>query len=138
MSSPNWDDPDLKLGGDYFAFNTLNDEIVGVIAKVTLKDDTMRSKKVVDLTFTLDDGTEKTVTAGQYDLARQVLDLRPAVGARMSIKWARTEPSGKASPKKLFDIKYRAPGAATPAAAPVTVPDIAPDFAPDFDDSPPF
>lgn len=136
MSDP-WDDPDLKMVGDFITFDTLGDEIDGIVTAVgkrtfpASKGQPERTKPQVFLKLTkctskpeLADGREVALIPGAH-LQALLSQLRPGPGDRLWAKWIGNEKTGQPSPKKVFEAKVQK------GAAPVAV-------ASTNDDLPPF
>jgi hypothetical protein len=120
MSDSVWDTPELTAGGDFFKFDNVGDEIIGTIQaiKVHRWDDGKVSPQIYLL---LDDGEEKTVTAGQIQLQIKLKELRPNVGDRIKINFTSIEKRAGGKTLKHFDVAVKAAGTAangiTPLAA---------------------
>lgn len=105
-----WDDPEIQVAGDYVKFEAVGDKVVGdviAVSKHTFPDGKTAAKVVIRD----DDGTDRTLTAGQMKLAEKLIELRPAAGDRISIEFTSIEkrPGGKTM--KHFDVKHTAGGA---------------------------
>jgi hypothetical protein len=110
-----WDDPEIRVGGDYVKFENVGDKVVGEITGLTTHtwDDGSKSPKLFIAT---DDG-ERTLTASQIGLKIKLGELRPNVGDRIYIEFTQLEkrPGGKTL--KHFDVKVK-PGVPDPANRP--------------------
>ena len=101
-----WDDPDLRSGGEYVTFTNVGDAVAGEITGVTFH--TFEDgKKVPKLFIRCDDGSERTMTAGQVQLKSKLAEMRPEIGDYISVVLARIEkrPGGKTL--KHFDVTTR-------------------------------
>lgn len=111
-----WDDPEIRVGGDYVKFEEVGDKVVGEITGLTTHtwDDGSKSPKLFIAT---DDGGERTLTASQIGLKIKLGELRPNVGDRISITYISVEkrPGGKTL--KHFDVKVK-PGVPDPTNRP--------------------
>lgn len=109
-----WDDPDMKVGGDYIKFENVGDTAVGTIRHI--------GKKVWDdgsvsptLLLACDDGEERTVTAGQIQLKAKLAEARPQVGDRIRIEFTENERRAGGKTLKHFKVDVKAGEPAPPA-----------------------
>lgn len=106
MSTSIWDDPEIKSGGEFVKFDSVGDEVEGVITAI--RTHTFEGKdgiKIVpQLHLTLDDGEERTLTAGQVRLKAALVEQRPEVGDRIKVKLTQVEPRGGGKTLKHFDV----------------------------------
>lgn len=113
-----WDDPDLRVGGEFFKFDNVGDSISGTVNAVRAHrfDDGSVAPQVM---LTTDDGEEKTVTAGQVRLKAALAEQRPEAGDHISVTFTENEKRAGGKTLKHFDVKVTRGGApsATPAAA---------------------
>lgn len=112
-----WDDPEVQpTGGDFVKFENVGDSVVGTITAIRKQrfqgDDGDQYAPQLDLT--LDDGTEVTLTAGQWQLKKLLIEQRPDVGDRIKVVH-----TGKQGRSKLFTlaVKRGASAEAEPAPA---------------------
>lgn len=126
-----WDNPELKVGGDFVKFEKPGDTISGTISAIRAHkfDDGSVAPQVFLVT---DDGEERTVTAGQIRLKTALAEQRPEAGDHISITFTQEEKRTGGKTLKHFDVQVTrgngaAPAAttATPAAAPAATPDPA-------------
>lgn len=112
-----WDDPDLRVGGEFFKFDNVGDSIAGTINAVRAHrfDDGSVAPQVM---LTTDDGEEKTVTAGQVRLKAALAEQRPEAGDHITITFTENEKRAGGKTLKHFDVNVaRGGGSATPAPA---------------------
>ena len=112
-----WDDPDLRVGGEFFKFDNVGDSIAGTVNAVRAHrfDDGSVAPQVM---LTTDDGEEKTVTAGQVRLKAALAEQRPEAGDHISVTFTENEKRAGGKTLKHFDVKVTRGGAPAPAAAP--------------------
>lgn len=104
-----YDDPDVRVGGEYVKFENVGDSVVGTVLSVgkhTFEDGKVAIKLLIDT----DEG-EKTLTAGQIQLAAKLQEVRPIVGEIVSIKFTGVEKRTGGKTLKLFEVKKK-PGKA--------------------------
>lgn len=117
--SYDWDQH--KQTGDWITFDNVGDTVIGdVIAIRTGKD--FSGNPCPELVLKMDDGSEKTLTAGQVRLKSELAEQAPQVGDRIRIVYSGVGDAkpGKA-PAKLFDVAVKT-GAGNTDPQPVTVP----------------
>ena len=132
-----WDDPELRVGGDFFKFNDVGDSIAGTISVIRAQrwDDGKVDPQVI---LTTDDGEEKTVTAGQIRLKTALAEQRPEAGDHITMTLTDIEKRAGGKTLKHFDVVVGRGGkpaaspapAAAPAAAPTAQPAPVPAAAP--------
>ena len=112
-----WDDPDLRVGGEFFKFDNVGDSIAGTVNAVRAHrfDDGSVAPQVM---LTTDDGEEKTVTAGQVRLKAALAEKRPEAGDRISITFTENEKRAGGKTLKHFNVDVTRGGGAAPAEAP--------------------
>ena len=110
MSTSIWDDPGMRVGGDYIKFEEVGDSVSGVVLSVGAHrwDDGTVSPQIV---LETDDG-EKTVTAGQVRLKAALAEKRPEVGDLLSITYTELEKRTGGKTLKHFDVKVAPAGKA--------------------------
>jgi hypothetical protein len=126
-----WDDPELHVNDEFQKFEKVGDSITGTI--LTVRAHRFDNNSVApQLLLRLDDGEEKTVTAGQVRLKAKLAELRPEAGDRITITLTEIEKRAGGKELKHFDV-HATPGGGTSTAAPAqpavhapTVPDTAP------------
>lgn len=128
-----WDDPDLRVGGEFVKFENVGDSVSGTITAVRAHrfDDGSVAPQVL---LVDDNGEERTVTAGQIRLKTALAEQRPEAGDHISIAFTQVEKRAGGKTLKHFDVKVTRGGApvqAAPAAAPTATP--APEAAPAAD-----
>ena len=112
-----WDDPGMKVGGNYAKFDNIGDAVTGKVISVGAHrwDDGTVSPQILLETA---DG-EITVTAGQVRLKAALAEQRPEVGDTLSIRLSDIEKRSGGKTLKHFDVKV-AKGAGDPWASPVS------------------
>jgi hypothetical protein len=142
-----WDDPEMQVNDEYVRFEKPGDAVTGTVLSVRAYrfDATTVAPQLL---MQLDDGSEKTVTAGQVRLKATLAELRPEAGDRISITLTEIEKRSGGKELKHFEVQVLAraeqtpaPATATAAAAPSstppavhapTAPDTTPDMTPDM------
>lgn len=115
-----WDDPDLRVGGDFITFENVGDSVSGTISAVRAH--RFEDGKVApQILLTTDAGEEKTVTAGQVRLKTALAEERPEAGDHITITLTQIEPRGGKKTLKHFDVTVR-PGGAPPSAPATAAP----------------
>jgi len=111
-----WDDPELQAGGDFVKFDNVGDTIAGTITAIRRQrfDDGQVAPQIL---LTADDGTERTLTAGQIRLKTKLAELRPEAGDHITITLTDVEKRSGGKSLKHFDVKVRPNGTAQPAPA---------------------
>lgn len=112
-----WDDPSLRVGGDYVKFDNIGDEVSGVVIAIGAHrwDDGSVSPQIILDTV---DG-EKTVTAGQIRLKVALAEKRPETDDMLTIKLTDIEKRSGGKTLKHFSVdvvKAAKSAAAKPAA----------------------
>ena len=139
MSTSIWDDPDLRVGGEFVKFENVGDHVSGTITAVRAHrfDDGSVAPQVL---LVDDNGEERTVTAGQIRLKTALAEQRPEAGDHIAITFTEVEKRAGGKTLKHFDVKVSrggapastaapAPTVAAPAAEPEPTPAAAPDQA---------
>ena len=120
-----WDDPDLRVGGEFVKFENVGDSVSGTVTAVRAHrfDDGSVAPQIL---LTTDDGEERTVTAGQVRLKAELAAQRPEAGDHIAITFTEEERRSGGKTLKHFSVKVaRGGGSAvtsTPAAAPTEAP----------------
>lgn len=94
--------------GDYVKFENVGDAVIGVVKEVREGKD-FNGNPCPELILELDDGEEKTVTAGQVRLKAELAEKRPNVGDRVRITYSgvsRDARPGRA-PSKEFTVEVK-------------------------------
>lgn len=118
-SNDPWDDPDLKIGGEFVKFENVGDTVSGTISVVRKHtfDDGSVSPQILLVT---DTGEDRTVTAGQSQLKSKLAALRPTAGDHITITYTQNEKRSGGKTLKHFDVTVNG-GAAAPAQQLVAV-----------------
>lgn len=124
MTAPSvWDDPDLRVGGEFVKFENVGDTISGTINAVRAHrfDDGSVAPQIL---LTSDSGEERTVTAGQVRLKAELATQRPEPGDHVTITHTEVEKRSGGKTLKHFTVSVNRGGAAAApvAAAPVAQP----------------
>lgn len=133
MTASVWDDPDLRVGGEFVKFDAPGDTVSGTVNAVRAHrfDDGSVAPQVL---LTTDEGEERTVTAGQIRLKTELALQRPEPGDHVTITFTDIEKRSGGKTLKHFAVQVTRggrPAAATTAqAAPAAVPAAAPVAAP--------
>ncbi len=125
-----WSDPDMSGGnGEFIKFDKIGDSVSGVVRKLGRKvwDDGSVSPQ---LELVTDDGTEKTLTAGQVRLKLALAEQRPEVGDHIAVEMTDIEKRSGGKTLKHFKCDVTRGGKPTAAAGAKA--------APVEDDAPPF
>lgn len=111
-----WDDPDLRVGGEFVKFENVGDTVSGTVNAVRAHrfDDGSVAPQVL---LTTDGGEERTVTAGQVRLKAELAAQRPEPGDHITITHTEVEKRSGGKTLKHFSVQVNRGGAA-PAAAP--------------------
>ena len=123
-----WDDPDLRVGGEFVKFENVGDTVSGTVNAVRAHrfDDGSVAPQVL---LTTDEGEERTVTAGQVRLKAELATQRPEPGDHVTITFTEVEKRSGGKTLKHFSVQVNRggkPAAATPAAAPAAAATPAP------------
>lgn len=116
-----WDDPDMRVGGEFFRFDEIGDTISGRITAVRAHrfDDGSVAPQILLIT---DDGEERTVTAGQVRLKAALAEQRPEAGDHITVTLTDLEKRAGGKTLKHFDVrvdrKTAVPEPASPAPDP--------------------
>jgi hypothetical protein len=110
-----WDDPDMKVGGDFVKFDEVGATIAGTITGIRAHrfDDGSVAPQIF---LALDTGEEKTVTAGQVRLKAALAEQRPEVGDHITITYTQNEKRQGGKTLKHFDVTIKRAAAATAGA----------------------
>lgn len=119
MSTSIWDNPEMKVGGDYIKFDNVGDTITGTVLSVGAHkwDDGTVSPQVLLQTA---DGEEKTITAGQIRLKAALAEKRPEVGDTLTVTYTELEKRAGGKTLKHFDVKVNKGASAGFASAPIS------------------
>lgn len=118
-----WDDPDLRVGGEFVKFESVGDSVAGTVNAVRAHrfDDGSVAPQIL---LTTDSGEERTVTAGQIRLKTELAMQRPEPGDHVTITHTEVEKRSGGKTLKHFSVVVTRGGrpAAAPAAPPVPPP----------------
>lgn len=116
MSTSVWDDPDLKVGGEFVKFEGEGDTVSGTVSAVRAHrfDD---GKVVPQVLLTTDGGEERTMTAGQVQLKAKLAELRPEVGDHIKVTMTGIEKRAGGKTLKQFEVVVTRGGQAPAAEA---------------------
>lgn len=109
MTQSIWDNPEMKVGGDFVKFENVGDSVSGKVISIGAHrwDDGSVSPQLLIQTSELDaDGNavEKTVTAGQIRLKAALAEKRPEAGDYITIKFTQIEKRQGGKTLKHFDV----------------------------------
>lgn len=95
--------------GDFIKFDEVGDQVIGVIKEVREGKD-FNGNPCPELVLELDDGEEKTVTAGQVRLKAVLAEKRPQVGDKIRITYSGVSRDAKPgrAPAKEFTVDVKA------------------------------
>ncbi|WP_269939050.1 hypothetical protein [Arthrobacter sp. HY1533] len=99
-----WDDPSMKVGGNYVTFDNPGDFVSGTISLIrphVFNDGSVAAQ----LFITTDNGEEVTVTAGQIKLKIELVRLRPEAGDHIMIRYAQKEQRAGGKTLKHFEVQ---------------------------------
>lgn len=101
-----WDDPEIRVGGDFVKLEQPGDTVAGTISAVRAHtfDD---GKKVPQVILTTDDGEEKTLTAGQVRLKSALAEQRPEAGDHITVTLTELESRAGGKTLKHFDVSIK-------------------------------
>lgn len=111
-----WDDPELAIGGEFVKFEEPGDSVTGdilAIGKHTFPDGKVAAKLIIRD----DEGEERTLTAGQVQLASKLREARPEPGDRIRIVFTETEKRSGGKTLKHFSVDVKKGAAKTPVPA---------------------
>lgn len=128
MTASVWDDPDLRVGGEFVKFENVGDTVSGVVNAVRAHrfDDGSVAPQIL---VTTDDGEERTITAGQVRLKAELATQRPEPGDHIKVTFTEVEKRSGGKTLKHFSVEVTrggTPAAATPASTPAAAPAAAP------------
>lgn len=127
MTTSIWDNPELRVGGEFVKFDNVGDTISGTINAIRAHkfDDGSVAPQILLVT---NDGEERTVTAGQIRLKTALAEQRPEAGDHITITFTQEEKRSGGKTLKHFDVTVtRGTGApAATAAAPAVQPQADP------------
>lgn len=116
MTASVWDDPDLRVGGEFVKFENVGDSVAGVVNAVRAHrfDDGSVAPQVL---VTTDDGEERTITAGQVRLKAELATQRPEPGDHIKVTFTEVEKRSGGKTLKHFAVEVTHGGKPTAAAA---------------------
>jgi hypothetical protein len=114
-----WDDPDLRVGGEFVKFENPGDSVSGTVTAVRAHrfDDGSVAPQVL---ITTDDGEERTITAGQIRLKAELATQRPEPGDHIVITHTEVEKRSGGKTLKHFSVQVTRGG--KPAAVTQSTP----------------
>lgn len=94
-------------GGDYVKFENVGDQVIGVIKEVREGRDFSKNP-CPELVLEVEDGEEKTVTAGQVMLKQALAEKRPQKGDKVRITYSGVgDAKPGQAPAKLFTVDVK-------------------------------
>jgi hypothetical protein len=118
MTASVWDDPDLRVGGEFVKFENVGDTISGTVNAVRAHrfDDGSVAPQIL---ITTDSGEERTITAGQVRLKTELATQRPEPGDHIKVTFTEVEKRSGGKTLKHFAVEVnRGGGAPTQPAQP--------------------
>ena len=112
MSHP-WDDIP-RGGGAYFKFESPGDSVKGTVTRIG-KGTTFSGDPCPEFDLETDDGIV-TVSAGQAQLKRLILEALPSIGDTVVIVYTHNEKTAQGGEMKCFDVACKAGDGAAPAS----------------------
>lgn len=111
-----WDDPELKVGGEFVKLENVGDTISGTISVVRPHrfDD---GSVAPQLLMTTDSGEEKTLTAGPVRLKQELAEQRPEAGDHVRVTLTQLEPRAGGKTLKHFEVVVTRGGQQLPASS---------------------
>jgi uncharacterized protein YhfF len=100
-----WDDPEIRSGGDYVKFENPGDNVNGTITFIG-KHNFEDGKVAAKLIIATAEG-DKTLTAGQVQLASKLGEARPEVGDHVDITYVRSEKRAGGKTLKHFAVEVK-------------------------------
>lgn len=116
MSHP-WDDIPRGGGGTYFKFESPGDSVKGTVTRIGKGTD-FDDRPCPEFDLQREDGTTVTISAGQAQLKRLILDALPGVGDTVVIVYTHDERTPKGGSMKCFDVAVKAGDGAAPDTTP--------------------
>lgn len=115
-----WDDPDLRVGGDYVKFENVGDTVTGTVVAIRAQrwDDGKVDPQII-LTV---DGDEKTITAGQVRLKAELAAQRPEPGDVLTVTLIDIEKRAGGKTLKHFAVDVVRGNGKAPAPAAASAP----------------
>lgn len=122
-----WDNPELRVGGEFVRFDNVGDSVSGTISAIRAHkfDDGSVAPQILLVT---DDGDERTVTAGQIRLKTALAEQRPEAGDHIAITYTQQEKRAGGKTLKHFEVVVKRGDGTVPAATetPSTTPATTP------------
>lgn len=100
-----WDDPELRVGGDYIKFDEVGDTVTGTVVAVRAHrwdDGSVCPQVIINV-----DGEEKTITAGQVRLKVALAEQRPEPGDLLTVTFTENEKRAGGKTLKHFDVQVQ-------------------------------
>jgi hypothetical protein len=91
-----------EFDSDRFSFDESGDRADGVV--IERRAENGQSGRLPVLVLRTDDGEDKELWAGQFDLKQQLAKQRVDVGDRVTVELTGTRPTGRGNPMKLFKL----------------------------------
>lgn len=120
-----WDDPDLRVGGEFVKFENVGDSVSGTVNAVRAHrfDDGSVAPQIL---LSTDDGEERTVTAGQVRLKAELAAQRPEPGDHVTITFTEVEKRSGGKTLKHFKVEVNRGGKPTSTPQPAAAVPVAP------------
>lgn len=110
MTQPSvWDDPAMKVAGEFVKFERVGDSATGIVTfvKVHTFDD---GKTAPQIFLAMDDGSEKALTAGAGLLKASLSEKRPEPGDRLTVTLTSEEPRPGGKTLRHWDVRVEKAG----------------------------
>lgn len=104
-------------GGAYFKFESPGDSVKGTVSRIGKGSD-FDGNPCPEFDLDLEDGSTVTISAGQAQLKRKVMELLPGVGDTVVIVYTQDERTPKGGSMKCFDVAVKAGDGAAPDSTP--------------------
>lgn len=125
MTASVWDDPDLRVGGEFVKFENVGDSVSGIVNAVRAHrfDDGSVAPQIL---VTTDEGEERTITAGQVRLKAELATQRPEPGDHITVAFTDVEKRSGSKTLKHFSVAVNRGGKPAAATTPATEAALAP------------
>jgi hypothetical protein len=91
-----------EFDSDRFGFDAIGDRAAGVV--IERRAETGQSGRLPVLKLRIDDGDEKELWAGQFDLRQKLAKERVEIGDRIMVEFIEERPTGRGNPMKVFKL----------------------------------
>jgi hypothetical protein len=120
-----WDNPDMKVGGDWIKFENVGDSMAGNVVAVGIQkwEDGSVSPKITFTTGERDENgdlIEKCFAAGPIRLKAALVEARPEVGDYLTVEFTHIEKRQGGKTLKHFDVNVSKAGGSLTKSAPIS------------------